>query len=88
MCATKCLEMYYKEFKAIFADFHVRLTNIEDDIRVALSTVRPRDENIAEPIRYKYRINFYPVLSCFRDVILILKLNIYSKKIMFSVVRK
>jgi hypothetical protein len=33
------LEIYYKEFKDIFTDFHARLTNIEDDLHVPLSSI-------------------------------------------------
>jgi hypothetical protein len=33
------LEMYYKEFKAIFTDCHVRVTNIKDDVHIGFSSI-------------------------------------------------
>jgi hypothetical protein len=43
MCAGKFrnLEICYKEFNVIFTDLRERLTSIEGDLHVALSTIRP-----------------------------------------------
>jgi hypothetical protein len=45
-------EIWYKEFKAIFTDFHLRLTNIKGDPCVALSLHVQEFKKIAKPISY------------------------------------